>query len=121
MLKWEFQYAGPADEAEEILKPISAIGAVQDDMSDVSYPIASGLASGDICGSANWAISSALTMEYNATAERALYDLYVANVAKYPELGTTAYYFHEGYATAGMQAIPSDSTAFPHREENHLM
>lgn len=120
MLKWGFYYAGPADEAEELLKPFNAIGAVAEDMIDLSYPGVSDLTSGD-CVSNNYAISSVLTLEYNATAQRALYDHYVANVAKYPELGATAYLWHEGYATAGYQVIPSESTAYPHREENHLM
>ncbi|KAI1497641.1 hypothetical protein F5X99DRAFT_421199 [Biscogniauxia marginata] len=120
VLEWGFNYAGPADEAEELLKPFNAIGAVAEEMGDVSYPTVSGVTAGD-CASANYVISSVMTLEYNITAERALYDHYVAKVAEYPEFGTTAYLWHEGYATAGYQAIPSDSTAYPHREENHLM
>jgi len=120
VLEWGFQYAGPADEAERLLKPFNAIGAVAEDMGDVSYPEASGVTLDD-CGSVDQVISSVMTLEYNITAERALYDHFVAKVAQYPELGTTAYLWHEGYATAGYQAIPSKSTAYPHREENHLM
>lgn len=73
------------------------------------------------CEQANWGISSLLTLDYNVTTERALYNNYVANVAKYPELGTTAYLWHEGYSTAAMQAVDSDSTAYPHRDQNHLL
>ncbi|RWA04937.1 hypothetical protein EKO27_g10166 [Xylaria grammica] len=120
VLKWGFYYAGSAEEAEEHLAPFSAIGAVAEDMFDASYPVVSDLTAGD-CAAGPYAISSAMTLVWNATAERALYDHYLANVAKYPELGATAYLWHEGYATAGYQAIPSDSTAYPHREENHIM
>lgn len=120
VLEWSFYYAGPADEAEEILKPFNAIGAVAEDVFDASYPEVSTLTDGN-CGGGPIALASVLTVEYNITAERALYDLYVANVARYPELAATAYAWHEGYATAGYQAVPSDSTAFAHREENHIM
>ena len=120
MLKWGFYYAGPADEAEELLKPFNAIGAVAENTIGLSYPEVSDLTSGD-CISAHLAISSVLTLEYNVTAERALYDHYIAKVAEYPELGATAYLWHEGYATAGYQAIRSESTAYPHREEKHIM
>lgn len=120
MLEWGFNYAGPADEAEELLKPFNAIDAVAQDMGDVSYPTISGVTAED-CVAADYVISTVMTLEYNITAQRALYDHYVAKVAEYPELGTTAYLWHEGYSTAALQAIPSDSTAYPHREENHLM
>lgn len=120
VLEWSFYYAGPADEAEEILKPFNAIGAVAEDVFDASYPEVSTLTDGD-CAGAPIALVSVLTVEYNITAERALYDLYVANVARYPELAATAYAWHEGYATAGYQAVPSESTAFAHRGENHIM
>lgn len=120
VLEWSFYYAGPADEAEELLKPFNAIGAVAEDIFDASYPGVSSLTDGD-CSGAPIVLASVLTVEYNVTAERALYDVYVAKVAQYPELAATAYAWHEGYATAGYQAVPSDSTAFPHREESHIM
>jgi len=120
VLEWGFQYAGPGDEAEQLLAPFNAIGATAEDMGDVPYPIVSGVTSGD-CPSAKRVMSTVMTLEYNITTERALYDLYVAKVAEYPEMAPTAYLWYEGYATAGYQAIPSDSTAYPHREENHIM
>ncbi|KAF1919310.1 hypothetical protein BDU57DRAFT_137282 [Ampelomyces quisqualis] len=120
LLKWGFYYAGPAVEAEELLKPFNAIGAVEENMIDLSYPDVAALTSGD-CASGNLAVSSVLTLEYNVTAERALYDHYITNVAKYPDLAATAYLWYEGYATAGYQAISPESTAYPHREENHIM
>ncbi|KAI1112706.1 hypothetical protein F5Y14DRAFT_463082 [Nemania sp. NC0429] len=120
VLKWGFYYAGPAAEAEELLAPFNAIGAVAENTYDASYPVIADFTAGD-CAAGRYAISSALSLQWNATAERALYDHYLANVARYPELGATAYLWHEGYATAAYQAIPSDSTAYPHREENHIM
>lgn len=119
-MEWNFQYAGPAEEAEELLAPFNAIDAISEEIRDVSYPTASGVTN-NYCVSAGYVISHVMTLEYNVTAQRALYDHFVAKVAEYPELGATAWLFHEGYATAGYQAIPSESTSYPHREENHLM
>ena len=36
-------------------------------------------------------------------------------------LHSSAYLWHEGYAASGMEARPSNSTAYPDREENYLM
>ena len=88
--------------------------------SEASYPVILG-ADETFCPGAKRAISSVMTLEYNVTTERTLYNLFNKRIAEYPELVPSAYLWHEGYATAGMQAIPSDSTAYPHREENHLM
>lgn len=120
MLQWGFEYAGPAADAEKLLGPFNTIKAIQVGSREVSYPVVSGT---DVakCPGAKRAIASVMTLEYNVTTERMLYNLFNKNIAKYPELAPSAYLWHEGYATAGMQAIPSDSTAYPHREENHLM
>ncbi|ETS86020.1 hypothetical protein PFICI_04045 [Pestalotiopsis fici W106-1] len=120
VMEWGFQYAGPGDEAEALLAPFNAIGAIAEDQFDASYPTIAGTTS-ETCGSAKRAISSAMTLDYNITTERALYDHFVAKVAEYPDLAATAYLWHEGYSTEGYQIIPEDSTAYPHREENHLM
>ncbi|KAI1489089.1 hypothetical protein F5X96DRAFT_642522 [Biscogniauxia mediterranea] len=120
VLEWGFQYAGSADEAEELLAPFNAIGAEAETQGDVDYPTVSGVTSDD-CASANYVIASVMTLTYNVTTERALYNHFISKIADYPDLATTAYLWHEGYATAGYQAIDSDSTAYPHREENHLM
>jgi hypothetical protein len=41
-----------------------------------------------------------MTLRYNVTAQRALYNLYVKKVAEIPALGASAYIWHEGYAAA---------------------
>lgn len=120
VLDWGFYYAGSAEEAEDLLAPFNAIAAVAEEVFDASYPEVSDIVS-SVCPPGAYALSSALLLEYNVTTERTLYDHFVAKVAENPELGATAYAWHEGYSTAGYQAVPSDSTAFPHREENHVM
>lgn len=120
MLEWGFNYVGPAADAEKLLESFNAIKAIQVDSSEASYPIVAGADATD-CPGVTREISSVMILEYNVTIERTLYTLFNKKIAEYPELAPSAYLWHEGYATAGMQAIPSDSTAYPHREENHLM
>ncbi|OTB10566.1 hypothetical protein K445DRAFT_69980 [Daldinia sp. EC12] len=123
ILWWTFAYAGPASEAEKILQPFNKIHAISEEMGDVSYPEIvnpqnTGMAS---CGAAPYAISTVLLQTYNITTERKIYDLFNKNVALYPELGETARLFYEGYAVKGMRAVDPASTAYPHRDENHLV
>jgi hypothetical protein len=120
VIAWGFQYAGPAEEAEALLAPFNAIEAVNEDSGDIPYPATAGQAAGT-CPSAHRAISHALTLRYNVTTERALYEHFNAKVAQYPEIAPTAYLMHEGYSTAAYQAIDSDSTANPHREDNYIL
>ena len=42
MLEWDFDYAGPAADAEKLLGPFNAIKAIQVGSSEASYPIVSG-------------------------------------------------------------------------------
>ena len=120
MLQWGFEYTGPAADAEKLLGPFNAINATLVASRELSYPVLSGT---DVvtCPGAKRAIASVMTLEYNVTTQRTLYNLFNQKIAQYPALIPSAYLWHEGYSTAGMQAIPSASTAYPHREENHLL
>lgn len=120
VLVWGFEYAGPGADAEELLGPFNAIEALNVGSNEGSYPIISGAAFTD-CPGAKRAISSVMTLDYNVTTQRTLYNLFNQKIAAYPEIIPSGYLWHEGYSTAGVQAIPSDSTAYPHREENHLL
>lgn len=85
MLEWGFDYAGPAADAEKLLGPFNAIKAIQVGSSEASYPIVSG-ADDTECPGAKRAISSVMTLEYNVTTERTLYNLFNKKIAEYPEL-----------------------------------
>lgn len=91
-------------------------------MGDVPYPeiVIPQDTAASSCGSGSYAISTVLLQTYNITAQRQIYELFNQNVALYPELAETARLYHEGYATAGMQAVDPISTAYPHRDEYHL-
>ncbi|KAI4864936.1 FAD-binding domain-containing protein [Hypoxylon rubiginosum] len=119
---WTFAYAGPASAAEEVLRPFNAIEAISEEMGDVPYPelvVPQDSASSSIT-SGSYAISTVSLQTYNITAQRQIYDIFNRKAALYPELGVTARLYHEGYATAGVQAINPASTAYPHRDEHHL-
>ncbi|KAH8585688.1 hypothetical protein B0O99DRAFT_603102 [Bisporella sp. PMI_857] len=120
ILSFGFNYAGPAEDAEKLLAPFNAIEAIWEGADDVTYPELSGI-SQDTCAGAQYALSSTMTLKYNATAQRLLYNHFNEKAALYPELAVTALLWHEGYATAGLQAVDPYSTAYAHREENHLM
>ncbi|KAI1771734.1 hypothetical protein F4818DRAFT_202391 [Hypoxylon cercidicola] len=122
ILWWTFAYAGPSSEAEEILAPFNAIGSLNEIMGDVPYPdiIYPQDTAASSCGAGSYAISTIMTQTWNITIERQIYTLFNENIAKYPELSTTARLYYEGYSTKAVQEIPSDSTAYPHRDELHL-
>jgi hypothetical protein len=65
--------------------------------------------------------SSNLLIKYNATIQRQLYDLFVQKITEYPDLKGSARYAHEGYSNKAVQAIPYESTAYPHREDNLIV
>jgi hypothetical protein len=116
-------YNGPAAEAEAILAPFNAIPAISSEQGDVPYPeiIFPQDTAASSCGSGNFAISSVLLHTYNITTQRQLYNLFNQKAAQYPEISQYARMYHEGYAVAGMQAVDPASTAYPHRDQNHLV
>ncbi|GAP88221.1 putative FAD binding domain-containing protein [Rosellinia necatrix] len=120
VLAWGFHYAGSAEEAEELLAPFNAIEALSSEQGDAPYPVVAGTTESD-CVGGDIVTSTVMTQSYNITTERALYEQFNAKIAQYPELAPSALLWHEGYSTAAVQAIPSDSDAYPHREETHLM
>ena len=57
---------------------------------------------------------------YNSTAVRRAYNLFAKTIADVPALNLSVLAV-EQYSVQGVQAIPSESTAFPHGSENFLM
>lgn len=90
-------------------------------MGDVSYPqllVAQGTDTDSAsCASAAYIGCTASLQTYNITAQRQIYNLLNEKVASQPDLGVSGRIFYEGYASAATQAIESDSSAYPHRDE----
>ncbi|KAL7625748.1 hypothetical protein AAE478_004971 [Parahypoxylon ruwenzoriense] len=57
---------------------------------------------------------------YNIQAQRKVYDLFASATQETPALNNSLFLF-EGYSLQGVQAIPSESTAFPFRGDNLLL
>ena len=57
---------------------------------------------------------------YNSTAIRQTYELFAKTVAEVPALNASTLFF-EQYSVQGVRAVPSDSTAFPHRGDNFMV
>lgn len=57
---------------------------------------------------------------YNPTAQRKAFDTFASVTHQHPALYNSMYMF-EGYSLQGVQDIPADSTAFPHRQDNLLV
>jgi hypothetical protein len=56
---------------------------------------------------------------YNTTAVRRAYQIFAEKVKTVSAFNTSILAF-EQYATQGVKAVPADSTAFPHRDDNVL-
>jgi hypothetical protein len=107
------------------LQPFNAIKAISSSTGDVSYPqllTAQGTSiTSPSCLPARYMGSTAGLVTYNVTAERQIYDLFNQKVAAYPDLGAFAEVYHEGYANAAARAVDPASSAYPHRDDNHLV
>ena len=57
---------------------------------------------------------------YNVEAMRQMYDLFASNTQDTPAFNGSVI-LYEGYSVQGVQAVPSDSTAFPFRGDNLLL
>lgn len=57
---------------------------------------------------------------FNVTTQRQIYDLYKANINKYPELATS-YVIMEQYSVEAVKAVDPASQAFPWRDDYLLL
>ena len=124
-MSWSFAYDGPAEDAEELLQPFNAIGATSEVVRDVPYPeVAKLQGTGETnatCTDGPFILSSNLLFRYNVRTQRQLYNQFNQKLSQYPELGLAARLAHEGYANKAVQAIPYDSTTYPHRVQNLIV
>ncbi|RYO84785.1 hypothetical protein DL766_006372 [Monosporascus sp. MC13-8B] len=102
-LSWSFAYAGPAADADKLLGPFNAIEAVAEVVGDVPYPLLMAAQGNDVASG------------------RRIYENYNQWAREYPDLAATALLYYEGYATKAVQEIDSASSAYPHRDEKHLV
>lgn len=126
VIYWTFAYRGSAEEAEAHLAPFNSIGSAWDESGDVPYPqiaAAQGTSESDfICQDMNKRILATAGLQvYNLTAERLIFDGFRRRAASDPALVAGAGILHEGYSTAAVTAQNPDDSAYPFREDHHLM
>ncbi|KAK7954818.1 hypothetical protein PG988_015512 [Apiospora saccharicola] len=124
VLSWTFGYAGPAKDAERLLKPFNDIPALSQVQGDVPYPELPAKQGqpegGPGCASSLKVGSSASLRSWNITSERRILTLFNETMRAYPALAAGGVVFYEGYATKAVQAVDHASTAYPHRDDLHL-
>jgi len=108
------------------LAPFNAIGAIGEQQGDVPYPElpniqGTGDASPACMTGRLFNIITVGLQEYNITTERKIYNLYNENMAKYPGFKQGTRLFYEGYSNKAVQEVEPASTAFPHRDDHHLL
>ncbi|GJC88562.1 FAD-linked oxidoreductase chyH [Colletotrichum liriopes] len=65
--------------------------------------------------------STAGLQVYNLTAERLIYEGFKRRAAEDADLAAVTGIMHEGYATAGVEAVDPAGSAYPFRADRHLM
>lgn len=123
---WTFAYRGSAEEAEQLLLPFSTIETVYDEVGDIPYPqIADIQGTGEqspLCQRNIIRVGSTAGLQvYNLTAEHQIYDGFVQRINQNLELVEGAIIVHEGYATEAVDSKNPDDSAYPFRDDHHLM
>ncbi|OQE43750.1 hypothetical protein PENCOP_c003G01409 [Penicillium coprophilum] len=126
VLSWSFGYAGPAADAEKLLEPFNKIGSISEESGDVPYPEipsiqGTGLDSDACVPNRTYALSTAGIQVYNITAERQIYEAFNAKIAQYPDLVLGARVTHEGYSNKAVRSVDPALSAFPLRDDYHLL
>ena len=117
-------YVGTAEQAAVYTAPFLALGPSFHNDSSVPYPtLASATGLGDDGFSCQHGYNRLQypvgLLTYNVSNTREVYEVYKQQTLGTPALNLSTVVF-EGYSLEGVKAVPSDSTAYPHREDNIL-
>ncbi|KAK1595305.1 uncharacterized protein LY79DRAFT_511143 [Colletotrichum navitas] len=123
---WTFAYRGSATDAKKYLDPFTEIESVYQESGDVPYPeisVAQGNdENGFICQEGRTRLTATAGLQvYNLTAERQIFDGFTKRVASNPKLAAGGGILHEGYSTRAVQAQNAADSAYPFRDDHHLM
>ncbi|KAJ4305632.1 hypothetical protein N0V90_001163 [Kalmusia sp. IMI 367209] len=126
IISWTFAYRGSAQGAKPYLAPFEAIKAEYKEGGDVPYPeIAHMQQTGlndFICSHGNVRITSTAGLQtYNLTAERQIFDGFKKRVVSNPTLAAGTGILHEGYSTEAVNKQDPRNSAYPFRDDHHLM
>ena len=126
IISWNFAYRGTAEVANQHLAPFNAIEAVYDEFGDVPYPqiakVQQTSVDDFVCLDGNIRIASTAGLQvYNVTAERQIFNGFKKRVASNPVLAAGGGILHEGYSTEAVDAHNPADSAYPFRDDHHLM
>jgi hypothetical protein len=119
-------YDGTVEESRRYTQPIHDLGPLAHTPGVAEYPGLSAIlgvdaASGPICQPQGTAFLRGIDVDrYEIDAVRRWYDIFSEMLAS-EELFARSMCMLEGYSVQAVQAVPSDSTAFPHRDQRLLL
>ncbi|KAI4173931.1 MAG: hypothetical protein LQ343_002699 [Gyalolechia ehrenbergii] len=122
----QFSYAGTPEQAQPWLDLFSNLHPTVVLKRDSLLPTeiqtaASQDIDSPVCASGStWRLFPLGLKTYNATANRAVFNLYKQLIQEHPEFSGSVVQF-ENYALEGMRAIDAASTAYAHRDDNILV
>ncbi|KAI9705766.1 MAG: hypothetical protein M1820_005014 [Bogoriella megaspora] len=120
-ITWVFLYDGTKASAEPALKPFDDLQPLSVSELNIPYTLLNdqigGAVNGSLCEpNKTHVIGTANLQTYNATAMRAIYDLYNQKIGQHPELGGTRVLV-EGYSVQGVRSVDHDASAYPFRDD----
>jgi hypothetical protein len=127
VILWTFLYSGPAEEAMPYFVGFDAIGSAWDESGELSYPdipIARFNSVNDtLCQKydVDKLITTAGLQVYNLTTEQEIWNRFKDRVASNPDLAASAFIVHEGYSNQAVAKHNPDDSAYPFRDDYHLM
>ncbi|KAL4967467.1 FAD-binding oxidoreductase [Aspergillus stella-maris] len=128
VLTWSFAYRGSSKDASALLTEvdINDIPSISHQSGESPYPDVARIQGFDtqspVCStSLKRTISTAGLQVYNITTEQRIFDSFVQRIAIHPEIAASTFIMHEGYATAAVEAGDRDDSAYPFRDDHHLM
>jgi hypothetical protein len=126
IIYWTFAYRGSAQDAAPYFASFDAIEAVFFESGDVPYPeIAHAQDVGlqdPSCGHDVVRITTSAGVQmYNITAEKRIMESFMDRIRNQPDVARAGFIIHEGYATKGVTDVSPSSSAYPFRDDHHLL
>ncbi|KAL4955747.1 hypothetical protein BDW69DRAFT_204142 [Aspergillus filifer] len=128
VLTWSFAYRGSSRDARDLLAKVGIddIPSVSHQSGESPYPGIARVQGFDtqspVCSSLLRRMTSTAGLQvYNITTEQRIFNSFVETIASYPDIATSTFIFHEGYAMAAVENGDGYASAYPFRDDHHLM
>jgi len=127
VILWTFLYSGSAEEARPYLVDFDAIESAWEDSGELTYvdiPSARFNNLDDpLCQKVgvDKLVTTAGLQVYNLTTELEIWNRFKERLASNPDLAASAFIVHEGYSNQAVLEHNPDDSAYPFRDDYHLM